>query len=400
MEPIIFKQEKMDKTVIKSTNKNKKQASSVIFLTVFFVMFLAFSTLAVDGTIVLTNRAKLQNITEMTALAAASEFNYLQSASSTAIADHVSNTAETTFELLKQEGLKNAELKGVNPIVTSNRVIITSEMVSQPYFLAFLGVSGITLEAKACAVSEPLPIEASHAGISWLTPKAAYLSDILSNSDATPPKTPSLNDTAILPPLGNLPASSYVSGIANFSLLNDGDEGKALSLGPGGFVTIRLPAPIVDKTGYDLYIKEVGTVGDSGKTKEGYIVYAGIDKNPDNPYVRKDEEGEKISWVNISTCGDSEDSSFTSAHHYVKTQLSSSTDDFYGSGYFDLGKCGIYMAKYLRIIDDNNESAFVTNNGTTYYKAMMYGEASTATAGADIDKIVVLNHVRLIPSTN
>lgn len=386
----------MKKIEMNKLNNSKKEASSVIFLTVFFVIFLAFAAFAVDGTIVFTTRAKLQNITEMTALAAASEFNYSQNETDvSAIETHVSNSANTTFNLLKQDGLQYAKIDKMNVSTTSNKILVVSKVTAEPYFLAFLGVNGITLEAQACALSEPLPIKANYSGVNWLTTKAAYLSDIITNAST-------YYDTAILPPLGNMASASYMLGIADFSLITDDNGSKALSLGPGGFITIKLPAPVINKTGYDLYIREIGNIGSTGKTKEGYMVYAGIDNNPDNPYVKQEDAGSEISWVNISSCGDPEpeDSSFSGAHQYANTQISSSTDKFYGSGYFDIGKCGINVAKYIRIVDDNNESAFVTNNGTTYYKTMMYGEASTATAGADISYISVLNRVRLIPSTS
>ena len=58
------------------------------------------------------------------------------------------------------------------------------------------------------------------------------------------------------------------------------------------------------------------------------------------------------------------------------------------------------MAKYIRIVDDNQESAFVTSGDGKYYKAMLYGESSTATAGADIDYVKVLNHVKLVPASS
>jgi len=205
-----------------------------------------------------------------------------------------------------------------------------------------------------------------------------------------------LNDTAILMPVGNTPSASYQSSFVNFGLINndvedDTAKGDALSLGPGGFITMRLPAPIVDKTGYDLFVKEVGD------SIEGYMVFAGIDADPTDPYVKKGSTG-SINWVNISSCGVSNSNLGTLAHQSANTELSSNTDKFYGSGYFDFSKCTptITMAKYIRIIDDNEESAFVSNDKNTYYKVMMYGEASTATAGADIDAVKVLNHVKLI----
>lgn len=373
---------------------SKKQASSIIFIIFFLIMFLAFAAFAIDGTIVLTNRAKLQTITEMTALSAASEFNYSSMASNAQIVQKVTDTANDVFNLLKQDALSSASITvNVNSVTAPTRptrVLIKANAISQPFFLAFLGVTGIKLEAKACAVSEDLNVKANYLGVNWLTNNAAYFSDILS-------KDLNLNDTAILLPLGDFPSASYISGLVNFGFISSEDN-QPLSLGPGGFITIKLPVPIIDKPGYDLYIKEANTI-------EGYLVYVGLDNNPDNPYVQHGNEGGGISWVNISCSGisDKTDANNFLGAYTVSTDNLGIQNRFYGSGYFDLGaSCvgGISMAKYLRIVDDNDESGFVTNDNISYNKVKLYGEASTATSGADIDAVKVLNHVRLMPSSS
>lgn len=363
----------------------KKNASATLYIIFFLIIFLAFAAFAVDGTIVLTQRVKLQNATEMTALAAASEFNYTIEPAPADVVAMVTNEAASTFNLLKKDKLQTAHIN-VNVDSVANEVTIRANMVAEPLFLRFLGVSGINLEAKACAKSEPLSVTANYSGINWLTAKAAYLSDIIS-------KSPNMNNTAILLPLGNFPSASYdtITNFVNFGLLI-AEDNQPLSLGPGGFITIKLPAPIIDKPGPDLFIKETGSL-------EGYMVFAGLDKNPDNPYVDADNPNDGIVWKNISCSGTSEDTALgNDAHQIAVTQLPTSIQDkFYGSGYFDLGaSCvdGISMAKYIRIVDDNSESAFVNYNGS-YYKSMLYGEASTATSGADIDVIKILNHVKL-----
>lgn len=353
---------------------NKKRASSTIYIIFFFVIFLAFAAFAVDGAIVFTNRVKLQEITEQTAIAVASKFNY---------SGTISQDAQDTFNLLKQGGLQTATAT-FQVKTAEKKILVISDMVAQPFFLSFLGVSGINLEAKACAISEPLSVTANYSGINWVTASAAYLSDILS-------KNVNLNDTAILTPLGNFNLASYYNGIVDFSLINEG--GNSLSLGPGGFITIKLPAPIVDKPGDDLYIKE------AGDALEGYMVFAGLDIDPANPYVQNGKEGAGISWINITASGNSID--LASPFGTAGTQLPTAAQTkFYGSGSFDIGKSGISMAKYIRIIDDNSETGFVKGKDGNYYKTMLYGEASTATAGADIDSVQVLNHVKLIPASS
>lgn len=376
-------------------NLKNKKASSTVFIIAFLAVFLTLAALAVDGTIIFTNRLKLQNITEMTALTAASEFYYQTGASRAVRETKAYNTAQSTFNTLKQDGLQSASAD-FDANGDSNKILVQSNFLSQPFFLAFLGVSGIRLEAKACAISEELPVTASYSGaINWLTASAAYLSDILS-------KDVNMKDTAILYPLGGFESASYKSGLVDFGLLNKGSAEGSLSLGPGGFITIKLPAPIVNKTGDDLYIKE------DGKALEGYFVFAGIDVDPSDPYVQEGKEGAGIKWINISCSGTPEKTDLNGllGVYNAVTENLGNQDKFYGSGYFDVGKScitgstnGLSMVKYIRIIDDNQESAFITNGGSRYYQAMLYGEASTNMAGADIKEIKVLNHVKLIPSS-
>lgn len=382
----------------------KRRASSTIYIIFLLVLFLAFAAFAVDGTIVFTNRMKLQNVAEMTALAGASEFNYVTGALPAGIVLEVRQTATKTFQLLKSDSLQSAQILDVNDNdndagsdgidddvevnTATKHVRINVRYISKPFFLSFLGVSGITLSAKACAVSEPLSVTANYGGINWVTPNAAYRSDILS-------KNVNMNDTAILNPLGNFYSASIDSGtkFVNFSLI-DSENSQPLSLGPGGFITIKLPAPIIDKTGNDLYIAE------AGGALEGYMVFAGIDKDPANPYVDAGKVGGGISWINMTGSGTS--TMLANPFGVASTNLSTGPQaKFYGSGYFDIAKSGLSIVKYIRIIDDNAENGFMKNaSDGQYYKTMLYGEASSATSGADIDAVNVLNHVKLIPASS
>lgn len=375
---------------------NKKRASSAIYTIFFFIIFLTFCAFAVDGTIVFANRARLQSATEAAALTGASKFVELNTV------DAVSTAAKNSFSLIKYKGLSNSKII-VSVDTINKRVLVETKSVSMPFFLSFLGVNGINLEAKACAISEELPVTAVYSNINWLTSKASYTSDILS-------KDLNVYDTAILLPLGNLPSASYQSNVVDWGLIDKTTVNQPLSLGPGGFVTIKLPAPIINKPGPDLFIKEIGLsrTGGDGATLEGYMVFAGLDNDPANPYWYYDTPGGGITWVNISCAGKPEhgSGSFQATQRANGANVTGDNTKFYGSGSFDLDSTCfpnnrfISMIKYIRIVDDNSESAFVTNNGVQYYKAMMFGEASTATAGADIDYISVLNHVRLIPPKN
>ena len=350
---------------MKKTN-SKKNASATLYIIFFFVMFLAFSAFAVDGTIVLTNRVKLQNATEAAALAAASEFNSTAS---------VSTKATDMFNTLKIDSLSYAEVDSVQVDTDRKQVLLSTEYLSKPIFLAFLGVTGIKLEAKACATSEALPVKVQYSGVNWVnSSNNQYFSDILTA------------DSSIRKPLGDyVKSSSYDStGAVDYSLI----ESSALSLGAGGYVTVKLPTPIIDKPGDDLAIQE------NGYAIEGYMVFAGLDVNPENPYVSSTSQGNGIYWMNISSSGVSTDSLSNPVSSVVTAGLGSQ-DKFYGSGSFDISKCGLSMVKYIRIVDDNEEKAYVKSNAALYN---FLGEASSSSGGADISNIRVLNYVRLIPT--
>lgn len=376
----------------------KFKASAVIYLIFFFTVFLAFSAFAIDGTIIFVERAKLQNITEATALNAAAEFDH-DTPYSAATASTIHDDAIDIFKALNgnpvsatHQSFPGATVNvEVNP--TTKQVLVSTEALSKTYFLGMLGVSAIKLKANAMAESKELPIQANYSNINWITANAAYHTDVIS-------KDLNLNDTAILIPIGKLPSASIdmSTKIVNFGLLNATD-GNGLSLGPGGFITIKLPAPIIDKPGPDLFIKEIGAI-------EGYLVFAGLDNDPQNPYVQNSNPGAGISWKNITCSAKPEDTSSPITPSNTSTTGLGTQAKFYGSGYFDIGaSCsGLSMAKYIRIVDDNDESAYVKGSlkptDTDYHQTIMYGESSTPTAGADIDYITVLNHVKLSrPST-
>lgn len=379
----------------------RKRASTTIYVIFFFVMFLAFSAFAVDATIVFTQRAKLQNITEQTALAAASYFNYDNTVTAADKKARVLTEAGNIFTVLSQDSLKyataNIQANGLD-----KTILVESSVLAQPLFLSFLGVSGVNVRANACAQSSPKGIQidtVANGDITWLTPSAVYFSNIMSDPAST-------QDTSIAVPLGDFDSASFPSESLTpaFDLINTKTDDHGLNFGPGGYVTIRLPAPIIDKLGNDLYIKEAGAA------KEGYMVFAGLDVDPADstdsnaatgPYIKPDKPGAGIKWVNISCAGTSDDgigSAVDTSATYTK---------IYGSAYFDLGaSCDghskLSMVKYLRIIDDNEETAYMRNerssdNPKNYVKVNPLGESSTSTAGVDISEVRVENFVALIP---
>lgn len=360
---------------------NKKKASSTLYFIFFLIIFLAFCAFAVDGTIVFTNRVKLQSMTETAALAAAEMFNSDSDPLTISASErgYVQSVANDTFASLQGGSLKYAKVDDV--ILDPNNPILTlkTSMISQPLFLSFLGVSGINLEAQAKAQSEQLSVYGvGDTSIHWATKRATYSADVIEN------------DTVILKPLGDFASASFVSGKVNYKLISSYNSASPdpLSLGPGGFITIKLPAPIINKTGPDLQVIESGA-------REGYMVFAGLDNDPNNPYIDNTDTGGGISWVNISCTGNPVINGDTSHGTAMLTNLGQQ-GTFYGSGNFDLDNhCagGISMIKYIRIIDDNEESGYIQGNGNT--KVMLYGESSSPTPGADIDVVKVLNYVHL-----
>ena len=351
--------------------KKRKNASSLIYIIFFLTTFLAFSAFAIDGAIVLTNRLKLQNITEQAALAAASQFN---SSTMPAVArTNVNLAAINIFNILRLDSLGSAKVDV--SFGSGKNVCLKSKFVSQPFFLAFMGVTGINLEAKACAVSESFDVSASDTRINWVNASAVYRSDIIYINEND-------DDTAILTPLGTASSVSFTSGgIVKFPLLFSDDD-EPLSLGTGGYLTIKLARPVVDKPGNDIFIKE------AGDAKEGYTVYAGIDLDPIfEPYANKKKPGAGIRWTEITPICKSADS----------LPAVYSDGRCYGSTYFDIKDiANVSVVKYLRIVDDGEEVAYAKNSGGTYEKYNIYGDASTNTPGVDIDSIKILNHVRLV----
>lgn len=368
----------------------RKNASSMIYLIFFFVMFLAFCAFAVDGTIIFAQRARLQNATEAAALAGASAFKY----QGTSTIAEVQTKAAEAFKMWEYNDLENAGAPNVQVNIDKKMVMVTTRMIAQPFFLAFLGTSGIELNAMSAAKSEELKIKSKYPGINWVSAAMVYRRDIImSDKDE-------LYDTAVLKPVGqnSRSASLDASDKPKLSLIDDKDD-RPLSLAPAGRLIVKLPAPIVDKKGPDIMVKEYG------EALDGYFVFVGLDNDPaatrdasktTGPYINYKKHGSNVKWTNISCSGDY-DTGLPPYQIYV--QGVGNQVKFYGPAYFDIGdSCigkKISMAKYLAIVDDNDESAFVESNGS-YFPAMLYGESSQPTSGVDLDYISVLNHVILI----
>lgn len=362
---------------------SKKNASTLIYLIFLFSVILAFCAMAIDATIIYTTRMKLQDATEKAAMAGAGEFSKttISIPEQTHIEQAAKSKARNTFKhfLFGALNQNNTKIDSVEAKYSSRKILINSSVSSPTFFLAFLGVQSVKVKAKVCAVSEKLDVKNNTTPtIMWITLKALYYSSVINHPQ----------DTSIAGPLGQVISANPE---AKFNLITNLD-GHPLSLGPGGYLTVKLPVPLVNKPGYDLFIEE------AGDALEGYFVFAGLDVDSAEHYLNQSSPGFGIQWKNITCSAVGERPKL--GPYTVDTPPTGNQKKIYGSAYFDLGDdcVNLSLVKYIKIVDDNSESAFVFNQDTdSYYKTMLYGEASTATAGADIDAIQVLNFVKLIP---
>jgi len=346
--------------------KGTKKANLIVAFMVFAVVFLSLCAFAVDMTVFLTARGELQHASETTALMTASQL--------TSDSDNVAY-ARKVVSLFKLKGglLQNLVLTSVSAKPEQKAVKIKIEAKVPTYFLGVLGLGYVTVQAQSSAQSSQINLDEN-------------LPLVLNQSGVIISKGPVMQDTKIIQPLTNF---SEEIEIDYTSVLGEPDN-KALSLGQGGYLTLRLPYPLVDKEGEDLSITEIGL-------EEGYYVFAGKDANSENPYLDETVSGDGIVWTNISCLAKTPLPRTFSRDNRAKV---------YGSATFDLGaSCSdgsysgdISYAQYLRIVDDNEENGFLDENSLT--PQYFLGEGSGATAGADIDAVAILNRVKLIKSSD
>lgn len=366
-----------------------KKGNTVITLVMFFGIIMAFCAFAIDFTIVLTQRAKLQSITEKSAIAAASNYAFLDNL--TPNSDKVEEGARKTLDLFKDRRMPSVEISEIELKPNNKAVFVKTKALVPTYFLGVLGIGTIKIEAQSSAISETRWLDSSQPKVMSETRDIISQGGVLVNADLK-------QDTNILPPLSEAKSASFINeeNTINADLIYGEPDEKPLSLGAGGYVTLRLPILLTNKKGNDLYIKEAGT-------NEGYFIFAGIDANPKKPYLDAENQGDGIKWVNISCTGTPETTGVNSgAYSVFVPSLFSWQTKFYGSGYFDLGaSCSdgyegdISAARYVKIIDDNEENGLSANNQPVW----LLGESSNVTSGADIDAVGILNSVRLIKTS-
>ena len=368
-------------------NKKARGVSLIIFAMGITAIF-AFASFVVDIGIVLNSQNELQKAVESAALVGASNLEPKKDSAGIIKIDssQVQSIMLETFNKVKNTNgmISSASIPEISVNAKSKAVKISSYLSVNTYFISILGLKSIKVEAQAAAMSAPFYLSANF-------PKGLVPGSILKETSG---------DTDIRKPVGD---NQNIN--SDFGNIYGHPDNKALSLGPGGYITIRLPMPLVDGDGADLYISELGNL-------EGYYVFAGNDKDPSNPYVNEVMPGAGIQWVNISCTGfpvGGADSSGAVGAYYTTVNYNNSSSleaKFYGSGYFDLGAIckdssgnvkyngNIKSATYLKIIDDNKEDGFMADYPVR--PVLLIGEHSSISPGADIDAIGILHHTSLI----
>ncbi len=441
----IYEQQKI---ILKTSGK---KGVSVIILVFSLFAIVGLSALVLDLGLIINQRHELQKAVESSALQAVSEYELYESDRNTAndyrlrLPDNnsapyddtkIRDVANSYYKSLKNfNQLLSIGVKS-EPSITFNKdsraIMVEVNATFPTYFISIFGIPGIEVQAKAAAVNVPVYLSER-----FPRPTGSIINGL--NGPADPGVD--YRDTHIRPPLGwDTSAGAHPTGTvfnrnSDFNNIYGRPDGKSLSLGPGGYVTIKLPATIYDGKGADFIIYERGHA-------EGYFVYAGVDADPADPYIDAlntpdpDSGKRRINWINISCTGIPlyarlDDDEMLGAHRtqVIRNGVSYTDYKFYGSGLFDLGaKCvnaidgtvydgtdssssiQIKNIKYLKIIDDNIEDGFflqprldfinhpsATPVDTPHAIPMIIpGEHSTFTPGADLDSIEILHHSRLI----
>lgn len=401
--------------------KKRKPGVSIILLVFSLLTLLGLSALVVDLGIILNQRYEMQKAVESAALLAASEYElyYYKPASGSSgftlpaaakITDSNSGIAAQHYQVLKNLNQVLYQGKEQSLTVTlkkySKAVRVEADFNVPTYFIGMLGVTSVQIQAKAAAVAAPV----------FLSSRFPKPGGSIVNGEKT--TSPVYKDTHIRAPLAGTLGDAKTNNLNYlFNNIYGKPDGKALSLGPGGFITIRLPEMVFDGKGFDFIIYERGHA-------EGYFVYAGVDTDPSNPYLSAQNPGGGINWINVSCTGVPlyvKPNETIGAYKTTVTVNGSSKTDykFYGSGMFDLGmNCGnsiyngsstaagvprIKNVKYLKIIDDNAEDGFfiqpkfkLGGSQPSAIPMLIPGEHSSLTPGADIDAVEILHHSRLI----
>lgn len=350
---------------------------------------LGFAALAIDFGISNNIQNELQKITTTAALAGAL---YMEPDPATGTIDQANAKQETVNAFLqgieKEPMLKTAVLVDpvsgatsandpnlIQTITTSRAVRIQSRAQVQTFFLAVLGITSLQVNAQAAAINTP-----SYPAKNLPPPNGSILAA----------------QTTINDPIGGVNINKYKLSAPDSPagyILGPPDN-IPVALGPGGQVTLMLPAPIVDAPGPDIFVKTMGDL-------KGYYIYV----------------GDGTDWENVSCVGQPppEYSAFNvTLAGYIG---SNNQYKYYGPGLFDLADTcagagtnytgAIRNATMIRIVDDNVEDAFViqpdpsknpalATTGMVATPTTLTGEHASAAPGVNIDAVGILHHSRTI----
>jgi len=394
-------------------NLNKKRKGVSIILLIFSIIAIfSLCGLVIDLGIILNSRFEFQKLVETTALTAVTEYGAYEDNANIirypAVADisvNANNSAEKNFDAFVASNSFLLLTKNITPVVTfgatiqsrySRAIKVEATAVVRTYFLNIIGIKSIKLQASAAAMHIPVYLRTGNV------------------LNGTSPVAPIYKDTELRAPAGGALSNQILNGInnttpaivnvnTNLSNINGMPDATVVSLGPGGYITIKLPVALIDGRGFDLQIFTRGNAS-------GYFVFAGNDTDPADPYIDAANPGGGIDWVNISCTGTPVGAPTNgNVGSYVQNVAGiGNQEKFYGSGYFDVGaSCSngyagnVNSAKYLKIIDDNREDGFTlrdpeNDTSMTAIPSFFPGQNSSFTPGVSIDAIAVEHHSKLI----
>lgn len=372
--------------------KFKRKALSLLVVILSVFMFFALAALALDVGYVFNCQNELQKALETSSLAGASAIEPSNNNGIVTFPDDSTIKSSVTSALtsicndnsvLRTEASWIISNVSIDINRSSKAVRIMSSMRVNPFFISILGLNKIEVQAKAAAMAYPV-----------------YLSP---NFPITPQKG-SIVYSDIRDAVGiNTNKNNAIDNLYYAS------DGKGVSLGGGGMLVLRLPVGLINGPGADLYINSLGNA-------KGYYVFAGVDTDPNSPFVNTGNSGAGIIWQNISCTGapamvTDDTSSRVGAYNTVEKvgpYTFNYDAKFYGSGLFDLGvSCigkgnagskaydgSLTNVQYLMILDDNKEDGFIADDASL--PVLLIGDHSSITPGVTIDSVAIFHHSKLI----
>jgi len=393
--------------LIKKIRNKKRKGVSLIILIFSAMAIIAMLAMVIDLGLVLNCRYELQKVIDTAALAAVADYEAYEDGGNTirypTAAQISTNTNSLVNNNLNAFIATNSSMYLANSLVTSvyfgstiqsrySRAIrIDASVQVRTHLLPLVGINSIKINAKTAAMHLPFYMKNG----SVLTGIGTYR-----DTDLRAPANGAATNVTINTITNAMPAMTNL----NTSLANlyGYPDGNVISLGGGGYITLKPPVTLIDGRGFDLYIYTRGNA-------YGYFVFAGNDTDPNNPYIDAATPGSGISWANISCTGTPIDT-YTNSRvgSYNQLVLGSTQAKFYGSGYFDLrANCStgynhnVKTAKYIKIIDDNIEDGFIIkdveqSSSLTPVPSFFPGQHNSMTPGVSIDAIAIEHHPRLI----